>query len=66
MASTRKGGKQLEHFQPSDHEHAAYQADAPHGHAQNSARQRKETVQRGGAQQGRFADQTPKGVRKGQ
>jgi hypothetical protein len=66
MATTRKSGKQLEHFQPSDHEHAAHQADASHGHLQDSARQRKETVQRGGVQPGQFSNQAPKGPRRGQ
>lgn len=64
MATIRKGGK-LEHFQPSDHEHAAHQAEASHGHAQDSAGQRKEAIQRGGVP-GRSGDQAPKGPRRGQ
>ncbi len=66
MANTRKGVKQLKHFQPSDFGHAAHQAQAPHGHAPDAARHGKEEVQRGGAQAGRFADRAPKGPRKGQ
>jgi hypothetical protein len=62
----RKGGKQLEHFQPSDHEHAAHQAEAAHGHAQDGAQQRKGAVERGTPRQGRFGDQAPKGPRRGQ
>jgi len=66
MATTRKGVKQLKHFQSSDHEHAAHQAESPHGHAQDDAHQRKEAGQRGGGQHGRFADQAPKGPKRGQ
>ena len=66
MATTRKGVKKLKHFQPSDFGHAAHQAQAGHGHAQDDARQQKESLQGGGAQRGRFADQAPKGPRKGQ
>jgi len=67
MARNRKGaGKQLKHFQPSDHQHAAHQAGAPHGHAADSGRQAQAAGQRGGAQHGRFADRAPKGPRKGQ
>jgi len=65
MATTRKGVKKLKHFQPSDFGHAAHQAQVPHGHAQDGARQQKELSQ-GGARYGRFADQAPKGPRKGQ
>jgi hypothetical protein len=66
MANTRKGVKQLKHFQPSDFEHAAHQAQAAHGHAKDSANHGKETAERGGAGRNRFADQAPKGPRKGQ
>jgi hypothetical protein len=66
MATTRKGVKQLKHFQPSDFGHAAHQAQAPHGHAQDAAHRGKELSQRGNAQGGRFADRAPKGPRKGQ
>lgn len=66
MATQRKGVKKLKHFQPSDFGHAAHQAQAPHGHAQDGAHHGKELTQRGGAQFGRFADQAPKGPRKGQ
>ncbi len=66
MANTRKGVKKLKHFQPSDFGHAAHQAQAPHGHAQDDARSGKESARRGGAQAGRFADQAPKGPRRGQ
>jgi len=70
MANTRKGVKQLKHFQPSDIGHAAHQAQVPHGHARDGASQRKELSQAAGqaagAQRGRFAAQAPKGPRRGQ
>jgi hypothetical protein len=66
MANTRKGVKQLKHFQPSDIGHAAHQAQVPHGHARDDASQRKESSLATGAQRGRFAPQAPKGPRKGQ
>lgn len=66
MARNRKGaGKQLKHFQPSDHQHAAHQAQAPHGHAADSRAQARAAGQRG-AQHDRFVDRAPKGPRKGQ
>jgi len=65
MATQRKGVKKLKHFQPSDFGHAAHQAQAPHGHAQDSAHQQKESTQ-SGAGRARFADQAPKGPRRGQ
>jgi len=66
MANTRKGVKQLKHFQPSDIGHAAHQAQVPHGHARDGASQQKELSQAAGAQRGRFAAQAPKGPRRGQ
>ncbi len=66
MANTRKGVKQLKHFQPTDFGHAAHQARAAHGHAQDGARQQKEASQTARVQHGRFADRAPKGPRKGQ
>ena len=67
MAQNRKGaGKQLKHFQPSDYQHTAHQASAPHGHAADSGRQSQAAGARGGAQHGRFVDRAPKGPRKGQ
>ena len=67
MARNRKGaGKQLKHFQPSDQQHAAHQAQAPHGHAADSRRQAQGAGQRSGVQHGHFVDRAPKGPRKGQ
>lgn len=67
MAQNRKGaGKQLKHFQSSDHQHIAHQAQAPHGHAADSSRQAQAAGQRGAVQHGRFVDRAPKGPRKGQ
>jgi len=67
MAQNRKGaGKQLKHFQPSDHQHTAHQAGVARGHAADSRRQAQAADQRGGAQHGRFVDRAPKGPRKGQ
>lgn len=67
MAQNRKGaGKQLKHFQPSDHQHIAHQAQAPHGHAADSGRQAEAAGQRRAAPHGRFVDRAPKGPRKGQ
>ncbi|MGH7008059.1 MAG: hypothetical protein ACRED7_06635 [Stellaceae bacterium] len=67
MAKNRKGaGKQLKHYQPSNHQHAAHQAPAPHGHAADSSHPAQAAGRRGGAQHSRFVDRAPMGPRKGQ
>jgi hypothetical protein len=68
MAHNRKGSPhQAKHFQPSDHEHAAHQEQAAHGHGNPPGHVVVEGDAKTPAKRGRYpADRAPKGPRKGQ
>jgi hypothetical protein len=67
MVRNRKGPQhQAKHFQPDDHEHAAHQEEASHGHAQEPGHGARGDGKSQVGKTGHPMERTPKGPTKGQ